>query len=171
MQPVFDHCILGETDEVMMVETRKENSQATLSMTQQSRYHIDILSRDLDPHIYNTTEFLQAIRGFVLQHRRTRLRILLYDLKEIVRKGHRLIDMAGNLSSFIQLRTPKAEASHCNESLFIADGTGYIHTLHAHRYDATINFADKSIAKYLLRQFNALWETATPDSNTRKFHL
>lgn len=171
MQESFDRFVLNETDEVVVIDTCEENLQATLFMTQQSRRHIDIISRNLDPQIYNTTEFLESMRTFVLQHRNTRLRVLVYEPKEIVRKGHRFIDMAGTLSSFIQLRTPSEEFHNFNESLFVADGMGYIHKLNSERYEATVNFADKRVSKYLIHQFDEMWEKAMPDSNTRKFHL
>ncbi len=162
---------LGETNELIDIDTAEHHRLVALQMARQGRSTIHIISRKLDPGIYDTTDFIDAIRAFALQNRRARVRIMVYTPREIVRRGHRLIDVATRLSSFFQIRTPGREFKHFNESLFIADKTAYIHRPFSERYEASVNFNDKRTCKYLLVQFEDMWEKATPDLNLNRYHL
>jgi len=167
----FEGFELGETDETIQVDTREQNRLATTKMAQQSRRTIEIISRELDPVIYDTVDFVEAIKKLAISHRHAKIRILVFAPKAIVRRGHRLVDLAKILSSFISIYTPSKKFKNFNESLFIADKTAYVHRLTTERFEGTLNFNDKRYSKNLLTQFEKMWNEATPDANLRRMHI
>ena len=82
-----------------------------------------------------------------------------------------VVDLALNLTSFIEFRKPETEFKTFNESLFIADTTGYIHRHSTERYEGTLNFNDKRLSKILTERFEEMWGRATPDPNLKRVHI
>ena len=167
----FDHHELGRTDETVKLELREESQAAITRMAQQCSRSIDIISRDLDPDLFDTAEFLDAVRAMILNNRRARVRLLVMDPKKIVSKGHRMVELARTLSSFIEFRVPSAEHRDFNEMLMVADNTGYLHRLNPDRFEATVNFNDKLVSKHLMLEFDEMWSKSTTDSNLRKLTI
>ena len=167
----FESYELGRTDDTVQIETREENLKIVTMMAQQCRQSVMIISRDLEPPLYDTPDFIDAIKKMILGNRKSSVRIMVFQPQLIVRRGHRLLDLAANLSSFIKIRKPAEEYKSFNESLFVADNTAYLHRKNSERFEGTINFNDKLVSKHLLLQFDEMWEKATPDVNTRRLNI
>ena len=164
----FNEHILGETDTQIQVDSREENQLAITAMANQSLRTIEIISRLLDPPIFDSAEFIQAIRQLIVKKRNPAIRIIVFDPATIVRHGHRLVNLAGDMSSFIEIRKAHYQHKDYNESMFIADNVGYVHRNNAERYEANVNFKDPRKSKNLLEQFEEMWEMATQDPNLRR---
>lgn len=169
--PELNEYKLGVSDTLLELETCEENRQVALSMAQQGRRTIEIISRLLDPPIYNTTEFIEAIRQFVTGSRNPVLRIIVFDPDTIVRNGHRLVELAGSLSSFIEIRKVGHEYDQYGQSLMVVDGTAYLHRISTDRFEATACFNDRRQATYYQKEFDTMWETARTDPNLRRMSL
>ena len=84
---------LGKSpNEVSNIETRQEVYDAVLEITKQSSKKIAIISKDLEPLIYNQSDFLEALKNIALNGRRTQIRILVSDVEAIRNADHRLLD-------------------------------------------------------------------------------
>jgi hypothetical protein len=164
----FEKNILGETDNLITVDTSGENALAALQMAQQSIRTLDIISPELDPAIYNNAEFVEAVKQMVLKNRRARVRMLAHEPATIVRRGHRLVDLAMQLTSFIEIRVPGQEHIDIRESLLIADTAAYIHRLNPERFEAKLNFNDKRTARLMSQQFDEMWEKSRSDPNFKR---
>lgn len=164
----FAHNVLNETDETIIVESSEDNAAAALLMARQTTRTIEILSRTLDPVIFGTPDFVEAVKQVVLKSRYTRVRILVHEPKLILKHGHRLLDLAFNLPSFFDLRVPGREHADYNESYAIFDTAGYIHRLNGERYEGKLNFNDKRTARLLLHQYDEIWEKSRPDPNLKR---
>lgn len=164
----FAHLELGKTDEAVAIDTVGHHRDAAVRMVQQARFNVEIVSRLLDPPIYDTSEFVDAVTKLILARRAIKIRILIFDPLSVVRRGHRLIDLAGNLSSFIEMRKPGPEHANFNGSLFMADAKGYILRENAERYEGTVNFYDRTVSKNLLEAFEEMWAKAEADPNLRR---
>jgi hypothetical protein len=164
----FEDNILGKTDDTVLIERSEENAIASLSMAKQSERTIDIVSRDMDPAIYDSPEFVEAAKQMVLKNKMSRIRILAHEPALIVRRGHRLVDLAMQLTSFIEIRVPSLEHADFNDSLFIADTTGYIHRLNPERYEGKLNFNDKRTCRILAQQFDEMWGKSRSDPNFKR---
>ena len=167
----FDEYKLGETEEDIDIDTAEHHRLAALSMVKQGRNTIDIISRELDPHAYNTLDFVEAVKQLVLNNRRSRVRIMVFESLVIRRRGHQLLDLADNLSSFIELRKPSVQYKSFNESLLLVDNAAFLLKLNAERHEGKVNFDDRRQSKVLLEMFDEMWEKAKPDPNLRRMHL
>lgn len=162
---------LGEINEDIDIDSSEHHRISAVTMATQCSTNIDIISRELDPHAYNTAEFVDAVKQMVLANRRARVRVMVFESQLIRQRGHRLLDLANNLSSFIEFRKPSPEYNQFNESLLVADKTGFILRLNAERFEGKVNFNDKRQSKVLLDKFEEMWGKAKPDPNLRQMHL
>jgi len=153
------------------IGTREENGIAVVKMAQQCRRAIEIISRNLDPPLFDDSDFLDAAKGMALKNRGLSVRLLVFEPKKIVSRRHRLVDLARSLPTFIEMRVPPVEYKDFNEMVFIADSTGYLHRLYAERYEAKVNFNDKRVARYLVKEFDEMWDKSAQDINLRQLSI
>jgi len=168
----LDEYILGESSEdPIKVETRQDNADAALAIVKQCKLKLAIISKELDPFVYDQPEFVEAVRQLALKGRNVDIRILAFEPELIVRRGHKLVDLAGKISSYIDIRKPSSHYKSFNEAVLIADEVGYLFRESADRYKGTLNFNGRRESKYMLDVFNTMWETAKSDPNFRRMHI
>jgi hypothetical protein len=161
------NCRLGETPGVIEVTSGDEARDAALALARQARQGIDIVSRHLDPRLYDTPELIEALKALALGSRRTRVRVLVQDVLPILRDGHRLVALAQRIPTYVHIRVPAPQHQDFNRAFLVADGTGYLHRELADRFEGTVSFYDLPTARDLLRQFEPLWEAAEPELSLR----
>ena len=162
---------LGVDSKLLRLESREENRMLAASLADQARRSIDIISRLLDPPIFNSTEFIEALKRLVVKGRKPKVRIIVFDPDTIVKNGHRIIDLAGHLSSFIEIRKAAHQHKHYSECLLLADDCAFLHRLNWDRFEATANFNDMRQSKYYQKEFDDMWNVAQPDPNLRRMSL
>jgi hypothetical protein len=171
MMQTLDGHRLGETPGIIPIADSREAGQASLALARQARRTVEIVSRHLDPRLYDTADFVAALQRFCLGSRRARVRVLVQDVNPILRDGHRLVALAQRLPTFFQVRVPAPEHRGFNEAFLVADGTGYLHRRLADRFEGTASFRDPLAARGLLRRFEPLWESAAPDPSLRELKV
>ena len=169
--PNFDAYNIGETSELIHLESCEENQLVATCMAQKCRRFLDISSRQLDPPIFNTPGFVEALRQLIIKKRRPRVRIIVFDPETMVRYGHQLLELASRYSSFMEMRKASEEFRNYNEFLLVADEAAYLHRNNTARYEATANFNDRKQSKFYLDAFVTMLELASPDPNLRQMHL
>lgn len=167
----FEHFVLKEDTETVDIDSSEACRLAALSMARQAARGIEIVSRKLDPHMFDNSEFCDAVSRLVTGSRRARVRVLLRLVEPVVKRGHRLVTLAQRLDSFIEIRVPAPEHDEYNGAFLIVDGAGIVHRRHSDRHEASVNFNDPRLALELGRHFEEMWQTATPDINLRRSHL
>jgi hypothetical protein len=163
--------VLGVSDEVVDIDERATLAALSLAMASQCSRQLDIVSRHLDPPIYDDDDFVAAVKGLALGSRRARIRLLVTDTRPLLARGHRLLDLAARLSSFIALRVPAPVHKDFNEAILLADNQGYIHRRHADRFEGNANFSDRRTCAALSERFEEMWERGAPDPNFRRLHI
>lgn len=149
------------------LELRRLSAEMAGSAGQQ----LDIVSRSLDPPVYDTEEFLGAVKKLVLT-RRGRARILVLDPESLLAYGgHRLVELALRASSHMEIRRPGPDHLEFNEALLIADRIGVIHRKHSDRYEGVANFRARQWAARLSERFELLWQNAETDPHFRRLML
>ncbi len=93
------------------------------------------------------------------------------DVAPVISRGHRLLELASRLSSFITIRKPSRDYKHFNEAMLLADNNTYIHRRLADRYDGIANHDDIRGATNLKGRFKEIWERAETDGNFRRLHI
>jgi hypothetical protein len=169
--PNFDDYKIGVNDDLLQLASCDENRQLATFMVQQCRRTLEIISRLLDPLIFNSPEFIEAVRQMVITNSQPRIRIIVFDPETIVRNGHRLVELSGLLSSFIEMRKASKEFYYYNECLLLADNCAYMHRINAERFEATANFNDKRQSKLYADEFETMWTSGLIDTNLRRLSL
>ena len=167
----FEHFTLKEDSQAVVTDTSEACRLATLSMVRQATRSIEIVSRQLDPQIYDNRDFCEAVTQLVTTSRRVRVRALLRYTEPVVKHGHRLVTLSHRLSTFIEMRVPAREFDEYNAAFLIVDGAGVIYRTLSDGVEATINFNGARMAQELSRQFESMWQSASPDANLRRSHL
>lgn len=167
----FGGCTLGETDSVLFLDSWTDNRAAALALTRQTRRTLDILTADMEPAIYDQQPLLEAVRQLAVRSRRSRVRVLVRDPQRTVKGGHRLVELARHLSSFIEIRKTPEDLEEFWEAFVIADQQGVLHRKLATRYEGTACFRAPVQARQLTHWFTEIWERSTPDPELRRIHL
>lgn len=152
-------------------ESREELFSITTGILQRTVRHLDIVSRHLDPLIYDQAETVEAIKAMALGNRQAQIRLVVTDLRPVLNQGHRLLELAQRLSSFISVRIPGKSHKNFNEALLIADNTAYIYRPFADRYEGEAHYQNRGKARDLKSRFDDLWEKAETHPGLRRLHI
>ncbi len=163
--------ILGETNEEFLCISEEDNQRIAVAMIQQAELHLDILSRDFEPAVYDNHECCEVIEDLALRSRHSRIRILLHDARLVSQRGHLVLHLGKRLGSLMQFRSLAEIHKSTPDTFLIADGIGVMHRPYTDTLAATVNFKDRPKAKELSKLFDQLWEEAEPDPYTREMIL
>lgn len=92
-----------------------------LSLCQQARFHINILSDTLPQNLYGSEEFISAISALARQGRQSQIRILIKDSNALRGIRHPLIELSQRLSTAIELRSFDSNASQDQPEFITVD--------------------------------------------------
>lgn len=81
-----------------------------ISIIQQSRRYLHILSESLHPNLYDDESICAALSAFVRQNPNSHLRILVHDPVYLVKHGHKMMPLIRRLPSKISIRQITAPA-------------------------------------------------------------
>jgi len=162
---------LGISDIEIELLTRAETRLATELMVGQTQSSLDIISRDLDPVLYDQETFLDLLSRLCRRNRQARIRFLVQDPSTPIKKNHRLIELGRKLSSSIEFRQPHQDYQHFNAACLIADRCGLIHRSLADRFEGTANFYAPVAARRELDFFTEVWERSESHPEFRRLYL
>ncbi len=151
-----------------VLATSADNRQAAAVLAAGAHRTLAIFTRDMERVIYDTVEFVAAVRQLALRSRFSRIRIAVIDPLPAIKDGHRLIELGRRLSSFIEFRRPAAEAATLAAAFLIADESGLLYRPLAGRYEGYMDTDNPHAARIYLRAFEAIWELAEPEPEFRR---
>jgi hypothetical protein len=162
---------LGISDIEIELLTREETRHATELMVGQAQSSLDIISRDLDPFLYDQENFLDLLSRLCVRNRQARIRFLVQDPTTPIKRNHRLIELGRRLSSSIEFRQPHQDYRYYNAACLIADRCGLIHRSLADRFEGTANFYAPVTAARALDFFTEVWERSETHAEFRRLYL
>ena len=155
----------------LKLNNAEDNRLASISIAQQARHSIDIISRDLDQKIYDNEAFKDAMKNLATGSTKAKIRILIHDCDTVVKKGHRLVELARRLTSFIDIRVQGKRFNEFNEAWLIVDSKAWIRRPLSDKYDADVDYSAARKLKETHETFNAMWNEASQDPNLRRLSL
>jgi hypothetical protein len=162
---------LGREHSAIEVDTSAAVSAACNALFSGATQDIVIMSRDLDPKVFDNAATSLALRTFLLRSRHVRLRILVKDAESVARRGHRIVELTQRLSSFAEIRVPAPEYKSHNTAFVVVDATGMVYRGQANRYEASVTFGDRNLARETVRQFDEMWQTSLSPVSLRRMSL
>lgn len=161
------------TDEAaVLLEGQAAFAARALELVAGARNELTLLTQNLDPRTYCTEVFVDAVSAFVLQHRNTRVRMLVTHPQQAISGGSRMVELGRRLSSFIEFREINAERRQSlSEEYLIADGRQmlvrqYPTDLHSRTYPEAPH-----LARLKLKEFDLLWNESTTAQELRDLKL
>ncbi len=167
----IDHLILGRHATRVELDGMDALQRAAQALARQARRSLDIYSPDLEQAVYDQAEFCEAVKRFILQHRRASVRILVGDSRRARQGGHRLIHLGRRYLSRIRFRTPTEEGVMDNDAFLIADGVGLLYRHNTRYATAQLCFQAPQQARRLKQRFTRHWLLAEPDPYLRWIFL
>lgn len=132
---------------------------ATLALTCQSRRHLVIYSRDLDPGLFDAPQVLDGLRRLATRAEATEIRILLQDAGTPQRLLAPLLPLAQRLPSVFQFRAVHDPVDRNYACAYIAnDAGGYYFRPLGHRFDGETDLDAAGRARQLREEFSRIWE-------------
>jgi predicted GNAT family N-acyltransferase len=163
--------ILGENRESIRLESRNDNRLAANRMTEQGQMSLRLFTPNLDPRIFDTNEFIEAVKNLALMSSHSKIYILIKDPTLVVTRGHRIVELARKISSHIFIHRADEEDQERVDTYMIVDDIGIIHRPHADRYEGSAEFNNPGEARLLTKQFKDSWERSVPEPELRRLHL
>jgi len=160
-----------KNDDDITLSTRDEVKIINIALTQQTSRNIDIISKNLDAGVFDTAEYIEAIKNLSISSKFTRIRILIKDSEQMTQYGHRIIDLIQQLTSSIEVRKISEEYQSYNEAFSVFDTKGVIYLRYADRYEGFANFNRPRLVSELSNFFNEVWEHSTPETNLRRLYI
>lgn len=162
---------LGEHDVDLLVDTSGDCRDIALALAQQAARSLHILSASLDPPLYNNSAFADAVRTVATAHPNNRVKILVRDPDTLIKTGHRLVDLARRLSSYVEVRKLSEDYGAHREAFLVADGRGLLHRVKGARYDGVANFNAPSRGAELVDLFDEIWQRSQQFREFRQLHI
>ena len=167
----LENLVLGRSTDEVTFDTCEDNQRALLALAKQTRHTFLVVSRDLEPRLFDTSEVLDAVKAIALGSRNSQIRLIVQDPTLVIKRGHRIIELARRLPSYIQLRVPAREHANYNAAFVVADRVATIYRGLADRYEGRVCFNDPRHGDELSRLFAEMWESATPPPDLRALTL
>lgn len=157
--------------EAVRIEGLDEIRAAAAELVAAARREIHILSTDLQAPLYDQQGFLDGIRQLAVSGRQARIRILISDADQAIKHGHRLVELARHLSSFIEIRRLDGDDAGLAETFLLVDRLGLLRQSVPFGPLALLSRKAPFEGRQRARRFEELWERASPDPNLRRLWL
>ncbi len=133
---------------------------AALAVVATARHQLALMTVDLDQRLYGSEAFVQQLRGFILQHRRARLRVLVQEPLLAVRNSPRLVEFGRMLSTRIEFRQVPAARRRLRQEVLIADERAVLYRGAPDQTEAKHYEQAPLVARSHLRAFETQWQEA-----------
>lgn len=153
------------------IETLRELQKCTESSFRDCKQKIQLYTRDLDPRILNSRQIEQVVSRFIRSSRFARVEILIVDERSLQGVDHRLVSLAQNYSSYVQIRVIPKDYQENYFAYYLFDGRTIIYRTIADRFEGEYRQLPSSLVKQKTKYFDEVWQVSTPASHLRALHL
>lgn len=124
---------------------------------------MSIYTPDLEPELYDQTEFLDIVKRFVLGRNFAKVRVVLGDGARLLRDGNRFVAMGRRLTSYIDIRILHEKLPQRAASYIIADDRAIALRTATRNWAGVADFNNPPIARSHLAEFDAVWLANQPE--------
>ena len=150
---------------------RQEAIQVLVQMLSTARRTLCLYSQQLDSHLFDDADVVDALSKFVRAAAPNQLQVLIHSSQLAVARGHRLVELARRLESKIEIRLVPQDM-HSEDRTFLAwDNAGYWLQPDHSKYLGDANDADPVRASRLAGEFERAWQRSASDPELRVLGL
>jgi len=166
-RPVPAPPVQPPSESITMFTSLEEVREAVTRVAGGAQRLMSLYTPDLEPQIYEQTEFLEIMKRFVLARSFAKVRVLLADPNRMIRDNNRFLAMARRLTSYIDIRIAPGEAKRPFASYLIADDRALVYRTNSESFEGVADFNNPAIARLHLNHFDEIWHAVTPEFNLR----
>ena len=159
------------SDQLILLENCTDFQEHALSLAQDARRQIAILSTDLDIAVYDRDEFVSAISQLVRISRFAQVQILVKNTKPLIERGHKLARLSQRLSSKVLLRKLTLQPENADMGFMLRDNDGLLFKNDDLVFRGFANYAAAVEVKRLRETFDYLWQYAEPEPDLQLLHI
>ena len=160
--------MLGVTQGEIAIEERVLNIAAVHKLVTSAVLTVNVISRSLDHTVFDRSDIIEAFSKMVRKNRNTSVKFLIYDSTNIIKHGHRLINLVDRMPSKFSVRKIPKEFTIYNEGMVTADGKGFLHNPQSDRYEGSASFNDQTRCAELDKTFTDLWNQSEIEPELRR---
>ncbi len=158
---------MAETREL---STRAEFRDTATELARSASREIALLTYAFEREIYGHPDFVEAIQSLATRHRMARIRILIHSPEMASRSGHRLVELARRLTSFMEIRELHEQDKQLTSEVVIADESGLLYRESPDTLVARYQPNAPQEARAWLRRFDGLWAGGAAVQALRRLH-
>lgn len=162
---------IGEESGKISLESKVDFQNAALDLALKARRTICILSFDLEHVLYDHDDTIRAFSRMVRHNRANEIRVLVTDSYRAVKFGHRLVELARRLPSYIHLRRTHSDYADHNENFMVVDDMAILYRPSYELYTGFVDYKGIPIAQQKQLWFNEIWERSSEDPSFRQLSL
>ncbi|MBJ6980687.1 GNAT family N-acetyltransferase [Luteimonas sp. MC1572] len=164
MRLAFDHA--------QSISDREGAVAITSVLVASARRRLRILTRALDPGLYDDPRVLAALRSLATGTSGVEVQVLLFDAGAAQRAHSPLLALAQRLPSVFAFRELEDPVDRARADAFIVnDAGGYYHRGLGHRFDGEAQREGAGRARQLAEAFDPVWERSRPCGELRALGL
>ena len=158
-----ERCVLASFEDVR---------EAAVEVAACAQRSITIMTPDLEPGIYDSDDFLEAVKRLVLAKRYARVRVLVTEPSRTVRNGNRFVALGRRLNTYIDFRNLREDyRTEVHDAYIIADESAVMYRANGRRYDGIVGKIEPIIARQHLDTFYQPWEDSAFRDDVRMAHI
>ncbi len=140
-----------------VISTREEMRQAAIEVVREAKRKVSIFTHDLEPGIYDNSDFLEIVKRLVLSQAYARIRVLIADPARAVKTGNNFVHLGRRLNTYIEFRHVREDLRTHAEAFCIADQTALVYRLQANRWEGIADTHEPAVAKLYSTMFDEIW--------------
>ena len=158
---------LPPSQSMTVIASLEEMRAAVNRVAASAQRLMSIYTPDLEPELYDQSEFLDIVKRFVLGRNFAKVRVVLGDGSRLLRDGNRFVAMGRRLTSYIDIRILHQKVPQRAASYIIADDRAIALRTAARAWDGVADFNNPPIARAHLAEFDAVWLANQPEPTLR----
>ena len=154
-----------------VISTQEEMRQAAIEVVSEASRRVSIFTHDLEPGIYDNSEFLEIVKKLVLSQTYARIRVLIADPARAVKNGNNFVHLGRRLNTYIEFRHVREDLRTHAEAFCIADETALVYRLQASRWEGIADTHEPAVAKLYGKMFDEIWLASEVEMEFRQLGI
>lgn len=150
---------ISETDNnLILLDEVTDYQHHALEIAKRTQRQLIILSQELDFPVYSQEALYSELIQLAKRDRQSQIAILVKDVRPLIERGHRLLQLARRMSSKVEIRKLLTEPENETCAYAIGDKQYLLYKHDDLHYQGFVNYSGAPESKSLLEEFSYLWE-------------
>lgn len=160
----------GNIKNDIQLDSLEDIRESAITLSSSALRTVRIFTPDLEPLIYNHDEIRNNLLAFSRGNRHAKIQLLVDDIQTALHQGHRLIQLAQQLTSAMTIKLTPEDYQHNKISFMLVDQSKFIFRSKQNSQRAIYSECKHRSGK-LLELFTPAWEQAQQDIQSRRISI